>query len=169
MSDLVLTNLTKRFGDVLAVDQINLRVESGQWVVVVGPSGCGKTTTLRMIAGLEFPSQGHIDIGGRSVDRLPPRDRDVAMVFQDAALYPHWNVFGNLAFGLRLRGFGREEIRRRVVETARLLGIETLLPRRPSQLSGGQQQRVALGRALVRQPAVCLLDEPFSSLDTPLR
>jgi len=169
VSELVLSNLTKRFGNVVAVDAINLRVDAGELLVMVGPSGCGKTTTLRLIAGLEHPNEGQIHIAGRPVDRLCPKDRNVAMVFQDTALYPHLDVFGNLSFGLRMRAVGRQEIQRRVAETAQRLGIDGLLARRPAELSGGQQQRVALGRALVRRPAVFLLDEPFSSLDAPLR
>jgi multiple sugar transport system ATP-binding protein len=167
--ELVLTDLQKRFGPLLAVDGVSLRVAAGELAVLVGPSGCGKTTTLRLIAGLEQATGGSIRIGDRPVDRLPPRSRDVAMVFQSPALYPHLSVLGNMAFGLRLRRVQNHEIQRCVAETAELLGIKDLLERRPAELSGGQQQRVALGRALVRRPAVLLLDEPFSSLDVPLR
>ena len=169
MAEVTLDNLSKRFGQLLAVDSVDLHVADGELAVLVGPSGCGKTTTLRLIAGLERPTDGAIRIGDRTVNRLSPRCRDVAMVFQNPSLYPHWNVFDNLAFGLRMRGIPRSEIRRRVTEMAGLLGIQLLLQRRPAQLSGGQQQRVALGRALVRRPNVLLLDEPFSSLDAPLR
>jgi multiple sugar transport system ATP-binding protein len=169
LAELFLHNLSKRFGSLLAVDSVQLHVADGELAVLVGPSGCGKTTTLRLIAGLERPTDGTIRIGDRTVNRLSPRGRDVAMVFQNPSLYPHWNVFDNLAFGLRMRGMPRSEIRRRVTEITELLGIQPLLQRRPAQLSGGQQQRVALGRALVRRPAVLLLDEPFSSLDAPLR
>jgi multiple sugar transport system ATP-binding protein len=167
--DLVLHRLSKWFGQRLAVDALDLHVADGELVVLVGPSGCGKTTTLRLIAGLARPTDGSIRIGDRVVDRLSPRCRNVAMVFQNASLYPHWNVFGNLAFGLRMRGVRKPEIQQRVTETAGLLGIQPLLDRWPAQLSGGQQQRVALGRALIRRPDLLLLDEPFSSLDAPLR
>jgi multiple sugar transport system ATP-binding protein len=167
--ELVLTDLQKRFGPLLAVDGVTLRVAAGELAVLVGPSGCGKTTTLRLIAGLEQATGGSIRIGDRPVDCLAPRNRDVAMVFQSPALYPHLSVLGNMAFGLRMRRVQKHEIQRRVAETAELLGIKDLLERRPAELSGGQQQRVALGRALVRRPAVLLLDEPFSSLDVPLR
>jgi len=156
-------------GGVRAVDGLSLAVPDGQLAVLVGPSGCGKTTTLRLIAGLEGATGGSVWIDGRPVDRLAPRHRDVAMVFQHHALYPHLSVRGNLAFGLKLRHAARAEIRRRVEETAAMLGIADLLDRRPAALSGGQQQRVALGRAIVRRPKVFLLDEPLSSLDARLR
>jgi multiple sugar transport system ATP-binding protein len=148
---------------------IDLNVRHGEFVVFVGPSGCGKSTLLRMIAGLETISRGEISIGERVVNDLPPRARDIAMVFQDYALYPHKNLYDNMAFGLRLRGTDEAEIRRRVDDAARLLHIEHLLDRRPGALSGGQRQRVAIGRAIVRQPQVFLFDEPLSNLDAQLR
>lgn len=154
---------------VRAVDGLCLDVADGELVVLVGPSGCGKTTTLRLIAGLETATRGVIAIGGRTVNHLPPHERNVAMVFQNPALYPHLTVRGNMAFPLKLRGMRKAEIQRRVGEAARVLGMEQLLDRKPSQLSGGQGQRAALGRALVRDPACLLLDEPLSQLDGPLR
>jgi multiple sugar transport system ATP-binding protein len=162
-------NLFKRFGNVVAVDRVSFYVDSGEFLALLGPSGCGKTTTLRLIAGLERPDGGEIYIGERLVNDLPPRDRDVAMVFQNYALYPHMRVYDNIAFPLKIRGVGRDEIDRRVKEVAKMLGIEDLLDRYPKQLSGGQQQRVALGRALVRRPKVFLMDEPLSNLDAKLR
>jgi len=162
-------NLIKRFGRVAAVDNISFEVADGEFMVLLGPSGCGKTTTLRLIAGLEKPDGGEIYIEGRLVNDIPPRDRDVAMVFQNYALYPHMRVYDNLAFPLKIRGVPRQEIDRRVREVAKLLKIEDLLDRYPRQLSGGQQQRVALGRALVREPKVFLMDEPLSNLDAKLR
>lgn len=169
MADVQFENLTKKFGDVLAVDSINLSIKSGEFVVLVGPSGCGKTTSLRMLAGLEEVTSGKIFIGERDVARVHAKDRDVAMVFQSYALYPHMTVKENLGFALKLRKMPREEIRRRVREVAEILGITRELPRRPKTLSGGQQQRVALGRAIVRNPAVFLFDEPLSNLDAKLR
>ena len=167
---LAIDNLSKVFpGGVTAVDDLSLEVQRGELLVLAGPSGCGKTTTLRMIAGLERPSQGSISIGGRTVDRLAPNDRDVSMVFQNFALYPHLSVFGNMAFGLKLRRLDRAKIESRVGEAAELLGIADLLARRPGELSGGQQQRVALGKAIVRKPKLFLFDEPLSNLDAPLR
>ncbi len=162
-------NLYKRYGNALAVDNVNLTVEEGEFLVIVGPSGCGKTTTLRMIAGLESISDGEILIDGKVVNRVEPRHRDIAMVFQNYALYPHKKVFDNIAYPLQLRRVAKDEIRRRVMETARLLGIEALLERRIRQLSGGERQRVALGRAIVRQPKLFLMDEPLSNLDAQLR
>ena len=159
----------KIFGIEVAVEDLNLTVEAGEFMVVVGPSGCGKTTTLRMLAGLERPSYGRIMIGDQLVNNVPPRFRDVAMVFQSYALYPHMNVYDNLAFGMRARGANRSDVDKRVKETADVLGLGTLLKRRPSELSGGQRQRVALGRALIRQPQVFLMDEPLSNLDAGLR
>ncbi len=167
---LTLDNLAKVFpGNVRAVDDLCLQVAEGELLVLVGPSGCGKTTTLRMIAGLERPSSGSMVLAGRVLDGVPPKDRDIAMVFQHGALYPHLSVAANLAFGLRLRRTAGAEIQRRVAAAAAALGIGDLLTRRPSELSGGQRQRVALGRALVRQPKLFLFDEPLSSLDAALR
>jgi multiple sugar transport system ATP-binding protein len=155
--------------DALAVKGINLEIQDGEFVVLVGPSGCGKSTTLRMIAGLEDISGGEIDIGGRVVNDVPPRDRDIAMVFQNYALYPHMTVYDNMAFGLKLRKFPKEDIRRRVEDAARILHLTPLLQRKPRALSGGQRQRVAMGRAIVRNPKVFLFDEPLSNLDAKLR
>ena len=154
---------------VRAVNDFNLDIKDGEFVVFVGPSGCGKSTTLRMVAGLEEITDGTISIGERVVNRVLPKDRDIAMVFQNYALYPHMTVYKNMAFGLMLRKMPRDQIRRRVTETAKMLGIEPLLERKPKQLSGGQRQRVALGRAIVREPKVFLFDEPLSNLDAKLR
>ncbi len=156
-------------GDVQAVKGIDLEIQDHEFVVLVGPSGCGKSTTLRMIAGLEEITAGEIWIGGGVVNDVPPRDRDIAMVFQNYALYPHMSVFDNMAFGLKLRKFGRDEIKRRVDNAARILDIGELLERKPKALSGGQRQRVAMGRAIVRNPKVFLFDEPLSNLDAKLR
>ena len=156
-------------GDVTAVSDFNLEIEHGEFLVLVGPSGCGKSTTLRMVAGLEEISQGTITIGDRVVNDVPPKDRDIAMVFQNYALYPHMTVRDNMAFGLKLRKFKKDEINRRVQKAARILGIEEYLARRPKALSGGQRQRVAMGRAIVREPAVFLFDEPLSNLDAKMR
>ncbi len=170
MADVALEHVTKTFEkDVTAVYDLSLRVNDGEFVVLVGPSGCGKTTTLRIIAGLEDPTGGIIKIGGRVVNDVPPKNRDIAMVFQNYALYPHMNVYDNMAFGLKLRGYPKAEIASRVRETAELLGLTDLLSRKPRALSGGQRQRVALGRAIVRKPAVFLFDEPLSNLDARLR
>jgi len=156
-------------GPVVAVEDLTLEAEDGEFLILVGPSGCGKSTALRMVAGLERISRGTIAIGDRVVNDLPPKERDIAMVFQNYALYPHMTVAKNLAFGLRQHRTARDEVRRRVDEVSRMLGIEDLLRRRPGQLSGGQRQRVAMGRALVRQPDVFLMDEPLSNLDAKLR
>ena len=164
-----LRGLEKRFGDVTAVAALDLEIRPGELMVLVGPSGCGKSTLLRLIAGLEEPSAGEVWIGGRCVNEVAPGDRDVAMVFQSYALYPHMTVARNLGFGLRVRGAGRAEIEERVRRAAEALGLGDLLTRRPGQLSGGQQQRVALGRAIVRDPGVFLFDEPLSNLDAGLR
>jgi multiple sugar transport system ATP-binding protein len=164
-----LTKVSKRYGDVLAVEEVNLTTTEGEFVVLVGPSGCGKTTTMRMIAGLETVTTGEIKIGGKNVVGMIPRERDVAMVFQNYALFPHMNVFGNMSFGLRLRKFPREKIESRVRQAASILGIEHLLERKPKELSGGERQRVALGRAIVREPQVFLMDEPLSNIDAKLR
>jgi multiple sugar transport system ATP-binding protein len=169
MAIVVCRNLTKYYGDGMAVKAINLEVREGEFLVIVGPSGCGKTTTLRMIAGLETVSSGEILIDGDVVNRVEPRHRDIAMVFQNYALYPHKNVFDNIAYPLQLRRVPKAEIQRRVQETAKLLSIEPLLARKIRQLSGGERQRVALGRAIVRQPRLFLMDEPLSNLDAQLR
>ena len=169
MAKVILKNLTKKFDDVTAVNSVNSTIEDQEFAVLVGPSGCGKTTTLRMIAGLEEITQGEIYIGDRLVNSVPPKDRDIAMVFQNYALYPHMNVYDNMAFGLKLRKTPKLEIQKRVTDTAKILKIEDLLKRKPKQLSGGQKQRVALGRAIVRDPKVFLMDEPLSNLDAKLR
>jgi multiple sugar transport system ATP-binding protein len=169
MAQVALENVTKRYGEVTAVDAVDLHVEDHELCVLVGPSGCGKTTTLRLIAGLEDVTSGRIDIGGHVVNHVAPKDRNVAMVFQHFALYPHMNVFKNMAFGLRMRGLSKGETDRRVRDAARLMGIEDLLSRKPVQLSGGQRQRVAVGRAIVRDADVFLFDEPLSDLDAQLR
>jgi ABC-type sugar transport system ATPase subunit len=169
MATVTFEHVTKRFGETTAVADLSLEIEDGEFMVLVGPSGSGKTTALRLLAGLEALTSGSIRIGERVVDVVAPRERDIAMVFQDYALYPQMSVRQNLAFGLRIRKLQRAEIRRRVEETAELLGIEALLERKPRALSGGQRQRVALGRALVREPQVFLMDEPLSNLDAKLR
>ncbi len=170
MAQVILKNVCKEYpGGVKAVIDANLEIADREFVVLVGPSGCGKSTTLRMIAGLEEISGGTIDIGGRIVNDIPPKDRDIAMVFQNYALYPHMTVYDNMAFGLKLRGRPKEEIQKRVDDAARILGITELLARKPKQLSGGQRQRVAVGRAIVRKPAAFLFDEPLSNLDAKLR
>jgi multiple sugar transport system ATP-binding protein len=170
MANVVLKNVTKVFdGDVVAVKDVSLTVEDREFVVLVGPSGCGKSTLLRMVAGLEEVTSGEISIDDRVVNDVPPKDRDIAMVFQNYALYPHMSVYDNMAFGLKLRKLPKEEIDTRVREAAEILGIEKLLDRRPKALSGGQRQRVAVGRAIVRKPKVFLFDEPLSNLDAKLR
>jgi multiple sugar transport system ATP-binding protein len=170
VADVELVHLTKVYGsDVVAVRDLNLQIAEGEFVVLVGPSGCGKTTALRMLAGLEEISAGEIRIGGKVVNDLPPRDRDIAMVFQNYALYPHKSVYDNLAFGLRMRKVPKDEQKRRVEEIAGVLGLGDMLRRRPAQLSGGQRQRVAMGRAIVREPKAFLMDEPLSNLDAKLR
>ena len=169
MADVALRNVVKRYDEVEAVRGVSLNIPDKEFVVLVGPSGCGKSTTLRMIAGLEEVSAGDILIGGEVVNDVPPRDRDIAMVFQNYALYPHMTVFENMSFGLKLRRVARSEIRERVEHAARILDITDLLNRRPKQLSGGQRQRVAMGRAIVRNPKVFLFDEPLSNLDAKLR
>src|ERR671924_773893 len=170
MAEIELEHLTKVFpGGVTAVADVSLRIEDGEFMVLVGPSGCGKSTLLRMIAGLEEVTAGRISIGGRDVTDLAPRRRDVAMVFQSYALYPHMSVRHNIGYGLKVRRAPKPEIKRRVEEVAQLLGLEDMLDRRPAQLSGGQRQRVAMGRAIVREPKAFLMDEPLSNLDAKLR
>lgn len=170
MANVILKNVTKVYPNGFkAVKNISLDVLDQEFVVLLGPSGCGKTTTLRMIAGLEEITEGTIEIGGKIVNDVEPKDRDIAMVFQNYALYPHMTVYENMAFGLKLRKFPKPEIDKRVKEAARILGIESLLDRKPKQLSGGQRQRVAVGRAIVRNPKVFLFDEPLSNLDAKLR
>ena len=170
MAQISLRNVSKLYkGGSKAVDDISLGIENKEFMVLVGPSGCGKSTTLRMIAGLEDVTEGKIWIGDRLVNDVPAKDRDIAMVFQNYALYPHMTVFENMAFGLKLRKYPKQEILRRVNEASEILGIKKLLDRRPKQLSGGERQRVALGRAIVRKPLVFLFDEPLSNLDAKLR
>src|ERR1700686_33485 len=169
MAEVALRNVVKRFDNVEVVRSINLDIPDNEFVVLVGPSGCGKSTTLRMIAGLEEVTSGDIYIGGEVVNDRPPKDRDIAMVFQNYALYPHMSVFENMSFGLKLRKFPKEEIRKRVDHAARILDITELLDRKPKALSGGQRQRVAMGRPIVRNPKVFLFDEPLSNLDAKLR
>jgi multiple sugar transport system ATP-binding protein len=170
MAEVRIENVTKVYpGNVLAVDRVTLHIADTELMVLVGPSGCGKSTTLRMVAGLEEITDGTISIGERVVNDVPPKNRDIAMVFQNYALYPHMTVYNNMAFGLKLRGFKRKEIEQRVQDAAKLLGIHELLDRKPKALSGGQRQRVAVGRAIVRKPAVFLFDEPLSNLDAKLR
>ena len=170
MADVRFVDVTKEFpGGTVAVDHLTLDVADGEFVILVGPSGCGKTTALRIVAGLEKPTSGRISIGGRVMNPVSPRDRDIAMVFQNYALYPHMTVYRNLAFGLREHHTPKHETDRRVRRVSAMLGLDDLLKRRPAQLSGGQRQRVAMGRALVREPKVFLLDEPLSNLDAKLR
>src|SRR5947209_725288 len=170
MGSITLEGVRKAFGDgTVAVNNVSLQIDSGEFVVFVGPSGCGKSTLLRMIAGLEQISAGQVKIDGRVINDKPPRDRDVAMVFQNYALYPHMSVRENIGFALEQRRMSREEISRRVTEAARILDLSPFLDRKPKQLSGGQRQRVAMGRAIVRHPQVFLLDEPLSNLDAKLR
>ncbi len=169
MAIVELNNVMKRYGEVVAVQDFNLTTTEGEFVVLVGPSGCGKTTTMRMIAGLETVTGGEIRIGGRNVVGMIPRERDVAMVFQNYALFPHMSVFQNLSFGLRLRKSPKAQVAERVQTAAKVLGIEHLLNRKPKELSGGERQRVALGRAIVREPKVFLMDEPLSNIDAKLR
>ena len=169
MTSLRIEGLTKRYGNTNALDEFSLKVDSGQFMVLLGPSGCGKTTAVRCIAGLVNPTSGHIYIGDQMVNQLPPKDRDVAMVFQNYALYPHMTVYNNIAFPLKMRKVPKNQIDDKVRNVANLLDIEDLLDRKPKELSGGQMQRVALGRALVREPKVFLMDEPLSNLDAKLR
>ena len=169
MAKVMFDHVTKAFGDVIAVNDFTLEIADGEFLVLVGPSGSGKSTALRVLAGLEEITGGQISIGDRVVNDVPSKDRDIAMVFQSYALYPHMSVFDNMAFGLKLRKFDKREIRRRVEAAAEILDLGELLKRKPRQLSGGQRQRVALGRAIVREPAAFLLDEPLSNLDAKLR
>ncbi|MBS3970684.1 MAG: sn-glycerol-3-phosphate ABC transporter ATP-binding protein UgpC [Clostridia bacterium] len=169
MARIILENVVKKYGDVTAVQKTNLEIMDKEFLILVGPSGCGKTTTLRMIAGLEEITSGNLYIDDKLVNDVPPKDRDIAMVFQNYALYPHLNVYNNMAFGLKLRKTPKNIIEERVMEAAKMLGIEELLHRKPRQLSGGQRQRVALGRAVVREPKAFLMDEPLSNLDAKLR
>src|SRR5690554_2191975 len=170
MAKVIYEHVSKKFPNgILAVNDANLEIKDEEFIVFVGPSGCGKTTSLRMVAGLEEITSGNIFIGDNIVNDVAPKDRDIAMVFQNYALYPHMDVYNNMAFGLKLRKFPKPEIDRRVKESAKILGIEHLLDRKPKALSGGQRQRVALGRAIVREPQVFLMDEPLSNLDAKLR
>jgi multiple sugar transport system ATP-binding protein len=169
MASVTYDHVTKRFGEVVAVDDLSIEIEDKEFLVLVGPSGCGKSTALRCLAGLEDISNGQIFIGDQIVNDVTPKDRDIAMVFQSYALYPHMSVYDNMAFGLKLRKTPKDEIKRRVGDAAVTLGIEDLLDRKPRQLSGGQRQRVAVGRAIVREPKVFLFDEPLSNLDAKLR
>ncbi len=169
MASIALESVTKSYGTAMVVDNVDLEIIDGEFLVLVGPSGCGKTTTLRMIAGLESITSGTVKIGDRVVNDVEPKDRDIGMVFQNYALYPHMSIYENMSFGLRLHNVAKDEIERRITETAELLGLTAVLKRKPRQLSGGQRQRVALGRAIVREPAVFLMDEPLSNLDAKLR
>ena len=170
MAEVILKDVCKVYdGGVLAVNKVNLHIKDREFMVLVGPSGCGKSTTLRMVAGLEEISSGTVSIGMRIVNDVPPKDRDIAMVFQNYALYPHMSVYENMAFGLKLRGFKKADIDKRVREAADILGIHDYLARRPKALSGGQRQRVAVGRAIVRKPEAFLFDEPLSNLDAKMR
>ena len=169
MASVTYDHVTKTFGDTAAVKDLMLEVNNGEFMVLVGPSGCGKSTTLRMIAGLEEISDGQIRIGERLVNELEPKDRDIAMVFQNYALYPHMSVYENMSYGLRIKGFSKPEIETRVQKAASILELTAFLNRKPRALSGGQRQRVAMGRAIVREPAVFLFDEPLSNLDAKLR
>jgi multiple sugar transport system ATP-binding protein len=169
MANVRYDKVTKKFGNVVAVSDLTLEIQDKEFLVLVGPSGCGKSTVIRLLAGLETLTEGDVYIGDEIVNDLPAKDRDIAMVFQSYALYPHMSVYDNMAFGLRMHGTPKDEIQRRVLEAANILDIEDLLKRKPAQLSGGQRQRVALGRAIVREPQVFLFDEPLSNLDAKLR
>ena len=169
MGDVHLHDLTKRYNDVIAVDDLSLDIKDGEFVTLVGPSGCGKSTTLEMVAGLTQPSEGTVTIDGRDVTNRPPKDRNIAMVFQNIALFPHMDVYDNISFGLRLRDFEKDEVDRRVDRAVEVLQLEGMLDRMPDELSGGQRQRVAIGRAIVREPAAFLMDEPLANLDAKLR
>ncbi|GAB3423407.1 ABC transporter ATP-binding protein [Haloparvum alkalitolerans] len=169
MANVTLEHITKRYEDVTAVDDMNLDIEDGEFVTFVGPSGCGKSTTMETIAGLTLPTEGTIEIGGRDVTDLPPKDRGISMVFQNIALFPHMDVYDNISFGLRLREYDQEEIDRRVEEAADIVQLEGMMDRMPEEMSGGQRQRVAIARAIVRNPDVFLMDEPLANLDAKLR
>ncbi|WP_121741520.1 ABC transporter ATP-binding protein [Natronorubrum halophilum] len=169
MGNVTLRDATKRYEDIIAVDEMNLEIEDGEFLCLVGPSGCGKSTTLEMISGLTLPSDGTIEIAGADVTNEPPKDRDIAMVFQNIALFPHMDVYDNISFGLRLRDFDKDEIDRRVEQAAKIVQLEGMLDRNPDELSGGQQQRVGIARAIVREPEVFLMDEPLANLDAKLR
>ncbi|MCX7141503.1 MAG: ATP-binding cassette domain-containing protein, partial [Proteobacteria bacterium] len=169
MAKLELRNVKKSFGELEIVHGVSMDVRDGEFVVIVGPSGCGKSTLLRMVAGLEAITSGEIVIGDRVVNQLEPKDRDIAMVFQNYALYPHMSVYANMAYGLKIRRFAKDDIETRVQRAAKILELGELLARKPRELSGGQRQRVAMGRAIVREPAVFLFDEPLSNLDAKLR
>ncbi|MCK4712747.1 MAG: ATP-binding cassette domain-containing protein, partial [Marinosulfonomonas sp.] len=169
MAKIKLDNLLKSYGDVQVLHGVNGEINDGEFVVIVGPSGCGKSTLLRMIAGLETVTAGEVFIGDNMVNKLEPADRDIAMVFQNYALYPHMTVYQNMAYGLKIRGLPKDEIRKRVQEAADILEIGEYLERKPRALSGGQRQRVAMGRAIVREPSLLLMDEPLSNLDAKLR
>ena len=169
MANVKLENITKQYEDVTAVDQMNLDVEHGEFLTLVGPSGCGKSTTMETIAGLTLPTEGTVEIGGRDVTDLPPKDRGISMVFQNIALFPHMDVYDNISFGLRLRKYDQEEVDRRVEEAADIVQLEGMMDRMPSEMSGGQRQRVAIARAIVRDPDVFLMDEPLANLDAELK
>ncbi|KOX96021.1 ABC transporter ATP-binding protein [Halorubrum tropicale] len=169
MASVKLSGITKRYEDVTAVDDMNLEIEDGEFVTFVGPSGCGKSTTMETIAGLTLPTEGSIEIGGRDVTDLPPKDRGISMVFQNIALFPHMDVYDNISFGLRLRKYDQEEVERRVEEAADIVQLEGMMERMPSEMSGGQRQRVAIARAIVRNPGAFLMDEPLANLDAELR
>jgi multiple sugar transport system ATP-binding protein len=169
MGDVKLENVTKRYEDVTAVDNMNIQIRDGEFVCLVGPSGCGKSTTMEMVAGLTIPTEGEVYIGGREVTNLPPKDRGIAMVFQNIALFPHMDVYDNISFGLRLRDYEKEEIDRRVERASDIVQLEGMLDRMPDEMSGGQRQRVAIARAIVRNPEVFLMDEPLANLDAKLR
>ena len=169
MAEVAFKEVRKNYGELEVIHGVSMDIADGEFVVIVGPSGCGKSTLLRMVAGLEPITSGEIVIGGRVVNRLEPKDRDIAMVFQNYALYPHMSVYGNMSYGLRIQGLAQSEIETRVQKAASILELKNFLKRRPRELSGGQRQRVAMGRAIVREPAVFLFDEPLSNLDAKLR
>lgn len=169
MGNVIIEHITKRYEDVIAVEDMNMHIQDGEFICLVGPSGCGKSTTMEMIAGLSMPTEGKVSISGTDVTDRPPKERNIAMVFQNIALFPHMDVYDNMNFGLRLRNYDKEEIDRRVERAADILQIQDLLDRKPSELSGGQRQRVAIGRAIVREPEAFLMDEPLANLDAKLR